>query len=74
MPSTSVGGFVLYLYSYKNENDFNMGQDKNTALLFTISLTLGIILTARTLIATKKEEEELSERIARLEERVDDLE
>ena len=51
-----------------------MGQDKNTALLFSISLLLGIILTARTLIATKKEEEELSSRIARLEERVDDLE
>ena len=74
MPSTIVGGFVLYLYSYKNENMIVMNQDKNTALLFTISLTLGIILTARTLIATKKEEEELSARIARLEERVDDLE
>jgi hypothetical protein len=74
MPSTIVGGFVLYLYSYKNENMIVMNQDKNTSLLFTISLTLGIILTARTLIATKKEEEELSVRIARLEERVDDLE
>jgi len=51
-----------------------MGQDKNTAILFSISLLLGIILTARTLIATKKEEEELASRIARLEERVDDLE
>tara|TARA_Y100000385_G_C12545548_1_gene405619 strand:+ start:297 stop:452 length:156 start_codon:yes stop_codon:yes gene_type:complete len=51
-----------------------MGQDKNTAILFSISLLLGIILTARTLIATKKEEEELASRISRLEERVDDLE
>ena len=48
--------------------------DKSQALLFSISLLLGIILTARTLIATKKEEEELASRISRLEERVDDLE
>ena len=51
-----------------------MNEGKTQTLLFSISLILGIILTARTLMATKKEEEELASRISRLEERVDDLE
>ena len=51
-----------------------MNEGKTQTLLFSISLILGIVLTARTLLATKKEEEELASRISRLEEKVNDLE
>tara|TARA_R100001369_G_scaffold92717_1_gene139324 strand:- start:2555 stop:2737 length:183 start_codon:yes stop_codon:yes gene_type:complete len=50
-------------------------QTRNAVLLLTIaSLVIGIVVGWRNLTATKAAEETNAERLARLEERVDDLE
>lgn len=51
-----------------------MNEKKAQTVLFSVSLLLGIIISIRTLTKTREEEEANSIRIARLEERVSDLE
>tara|TARA_R110000782_G_scaffold242795_1_gene329309 strand:- start:241 stop:402 length:162 start_codon:yes stop_codon:yes gene_type:complete len=51
-----------------------MVSGKNQAILFSVSLLLGIVLSIRSLTRTKEEEENIEVKLARLEERVSDLE
>ena len=52
----------------------DLSNRKTQTLLFSVSLVLGIIISVRTLTKTREEEEANEIRIARLEERVNDLE
>ena len=51
-----------------------MVSGKNQAILFSVSLLLGIVISIRSLTRTREEEEILAVKLARLEERVSDLE
>lgn len=51
-----------------------MNEQKTQTLLFSVSLLLGIVISIRTLTKTREGEEANATRIARLEERVSDLE